>query len=263
MKPSTSQNASVSHNNSAPGKTPPAYSVPAVAASQHNVPIVSYQDQDPGSEPSETSSIAAARKLIPTGIIDRKFRALSFASKLNMVQRSMLTGWLSSTDTIEEVRQKVAAPPPKGFGIDVCATTLRRLKALVENTRFSDWVSDSMNTACDLLDSEEAGEVEPLREALSLMLYSRALYAAKQQALPEDLDRLLSVITKIERLKKPSPRSRRSSRTAQAHPVTTRHLVELSVSPLPGKVVQVSATAQPANTSANDERVPENNPADR
>lgn len=197
--------------------------------------------------------------MIPTGIVDRKFRALSFASKLNPVQRSMLTGWLISTDTIEEVRQKVAAPPPQGFGIDVCATTLRRLKALVENTQFSDWVSDSMNTACDLLDSEEAGEVEPLREALSLMLYSRALYAAKQQALPEDLDRLLSVITKIERLKKPSPRSPRSARPAPARPVTTRHLVELSVAAIPGKTVQVSATPLPVKGSEEDApALPEN-----
>jgi len=146
-------------------------------------------------------STELAKKLLPPSVRDRKFRALSFGSKLNPVQLSTLAVWLSK-DSIERVRQKVAAPPPQGFGMQVCGTTLRRIKKLVDNSVCTTtWVSDAMDTACDLLDAEDAAEVTPLREALGLLLYSRAVRFAEEQAPVEQIDKLLSAITKLEKLK--------------------------------------------------------------
>jgi hypothetical protein len=165
------------------------------------------------------------------------------------MQRSMLSIWLSGDDSIETVRKRIAAPPPEGFGMNACATTLRRLKHLFENTRVTTSVSDAMDTACDLLDSRDAGDVAPLREALSLMLYSRAVEAAQQGANPEILDKLLGVITKIEKLKTPPARPR--PRSEPPPPAATRHYVELSAATVPPKIVQVTATPIPPNASDN------------
>src|SRR5438067_10040984 len=110
---------------------------------------------------SSTCSTELAKKLLPPSVRDRKFRAFSFGSKLNSVQLSTLSAWLCK-DSIEEVRQKVAAPPPKGFGMEVCSTTLRRIKKMIENTSLTTWVSNAMDTACDLLDAEDGTEVTPL-----------------------------------------------------------------------------------------------------
>src|SRR5688572_8004837 len=52
-----------------------------------------------------------SRKLLPPSVRERRFRAHSFAAKLNPVQRHTLLAWLR-TFTLEEVRAKVAAPPP-------------------------------------------------------------------------------------------------------------------------------------------------------
>jgi hypothetical protein len=137
-----------------------------------------------------------------------------------------------SDDSIETIRQKIAAPPPQGFGIQACATTLCRLRALAKNSQPIAWFSDAMETAQDMIESPDVADVAPLREALSLMLYSRAVYAAKQQATSEQLDKLLSVITKIEKLKSRTSHPRQAVPVAPP-PAATRHIVELSVTATP------------------------------
>src|SRR5262245_9021772 len=135
-----------SHNNS---HNNPALPVPIPM--EKPVPARSHNPPTPPAVPVEPSSLHTARNLLPQAIRDRKFQALSFGSKLNTVQRSMLSAWLCSKMSIEEVRQKVAAPPPEGFGMEVCATTLRRLRELAENLNVTTRVSNAMDTACDML----------------------------------------------------------------------------------------------------------------
>lgn len=197
--------------------------------------------------PDETS-LSIARSLLPPSVADRKFRAHSFAAQLGPDHWAMLSSWLFSGDSIEQVRQKVAAPPPQGFGLDVNPTTLRRLKRFFENADAADRIADSMDTASDILNDPAAGQVAPLREALSLLLYSRALEAAKNEAGYVYMESMLNLLTKLERLK-PASQSRREP----APPATTRHKVELSIvstpapasAPEPPKIVNITATPLP------------------
>jgi hypothetical protein len=151
--------------------------------------------------PSINPPTSGPAAFLPPGIRDRKFRACSFMWKLNDMQRSVLSAWLCHEDySIEDIRKKVAASPPNGFGMAVQSTTLRRLRQLAENVDAIIWVSDAMDTACDLLDEEEASETAPLRQALTALLYSRALHAAQKQAMPEIIDKLVTTIERLERL---------------------------------------------------------------
>jgi len=178
---------------------------------------------------------------LPKSALDRKFRATSFAAKLTDQQRATLTLLLIDEKlTIDAIRKKVAAPPPDGFGLEVQPTTLRRLKSLVLNSAYSGWFSESMDTACDLLENPDTAHAAPLREALTLMLYSRAIAAAKKQAEPATIDRLVTTINRLERrhLRPREPRA----------PLNTHHRVELSVVPASGspepapKIINITAT---------------------
>jgi hypothetical protein len=142
--------------------------------------------------------------------------------------------------TIDSIRKKVAAPPPGGFSLEVQPTTLRRRRAVVRNSAYSGWFSESMDTGCDLHDNPDTAQAAPLREALTLMLYFRAIAAAKKQAEPSAIDKPVTTINGIERrhLRPQEPQA----------PLTTRHHVELSVVPANGspepapKIINITAT---------------------
>jgi hypothetical protein len=164
--------------------------------------------------------------MIPQSAWERRFRADSFASKLSRDQMRTLHEWFN-TLAIPQIQKRVAAPPPEGFGLSVQETTLFRLKkALQADAPY--WLADSLDTCVDLLASEESAAVAPLREALSVMLYSRAIACCENQADIASIDRLLSAITKIEKLKAPASRSSNPRAPALA---PSRHQVELSIVP--------------------------------
>jgi hypothetical protein len=197
-------------------------------------------------DPEPETPIPSRVPNLPQSILRRKFRALSFAARLTDVQRMMLSTWLCNEDySIEDIRKKVAAPSPDGFGMDVQPTTLRRLRKFSDNTRVTGWISDAMDTACDILEDEDAGENAPIHQALTAMLYSRALQAAQKQDLPETIDKLVTTIAKMEKLKRPAQCEK------QSRPATTRHRVELSIVPAnpspqtPPKVIDLTSTALP------------------
>jgi hypothetical protein len=200
------------------------------------------------SSPASQSSTDPSH-LIPRSALDRKFRATSFAAKLNPQQRTTLSLWLIDEKlTIDAIRKKVAAPSPEGFGLEVHPTTLCRLQRMLKNYDVSEWFSESMDTACDLLDNPETAQTASLREALTVMLYSRAVYAAKNQADPSAIDKLVTTINKLE-TRQPAPRRESREKT----PLTTRHQVELSIVPATGapestpKIINITATALPAH----------------
>ncbi len=171
-------------------------------------------------------------------------------SKLTETQHSMLTAWLLNKEySIEDIRKKVEAPAPQGFGLPVQRNTLRRLRARFDNANCNAAISDSLDLACDILEPEDAAETAPLLQSLIVMLYSRALFAMKMQAEPSAIDKLVSTIARLERLKS---RSHRESR--ERSPLTTRHHVELSVlsptssdlQPQPApKIIDLNVTALP------------------
>jgi hypothetical protein len=215
------------HNNAAPPDLPRASELPAIS-SAHSLPAAAKTSEatpHPESSP-ELSSVAAARELIPSALRARKFRAHSFAASLSPDQLDKLTNWLVGTDTIPEIQQRIAAPPPHGFGKNVCETTLRRLRAMGNNVDLADWLKQSMEAAEDLLDSDAAGDVAPLRETLSLMLYSRTLYAVQKQGSSAEILRLVNTLAKLEKLgRRAAPRN-----GSPASAPVTRHIVDLNVS---------------------------------
>lgn len=243
MKDNDSENNCDSHNkNSQPQTTSNiiALSSAAVSASDASATI---QNADAADDSVDASALAAARSLLPRSMRHRKFRAGSFAASLNDEQRARVTAWLLGDLSVEQIRAKIALPPPKGFGLQVSATTLDRLRAITKNINACQWVNDAMETAEDLLDSDAAAALSPLRESLALMLYSRALRAAEQQADSAELERLVSTIAKLEKTRSHAVHDA-SARVGTRVPVT-RHHVELTVSPANPKNVTITADRCP------------------
>jgi hypothetical protein len=95
-------------------------------------------------------------------------------------------------------------------------------------------------------------------QALTSLLYLRALYAAQKQATPEIIDKLVTTITKLEKLK--TERLSSSCTYPSVHrsnnpPLTTRHRVELSIvpagpSPTAPKIVEITTAALPASENS-------------
>jgi hypothetical protein len=189
----------------------------------------------PSQRPSRPITL---KDLIPAAVRDRKFRAHSFGASLTREQRVLLFEWLGE-DSLSEVQAKVAAPAPEGFGLHVHRTTLQRLRNSVENVELSEAVVDAMDSACDVLDPEVVADAAPLRETLSLLLYSRAIRTA-QDADAVDLNRVITAIAKLEKLK-PSAPSRPQS--------IARLKVDLTVANAQREaptIQSISATPEPA-----------------
>jgi hypothetical protein len=195
-------------------------SVPTATSQQ----LPSAEDSAPASDPAEN----IAERLVPRKVRELKFRAHSFAAKLTDVQRTTLFAWMNTLPT-REVVKKVAAPPPQGFGLKVCSTSIDRLKSFVKNVTPMTIASDALDTAADLLESHEPGGVSALHEALHVMLYSSAVKYAARGAEPKIIDQTLAALTRLEKLRI------LNSASAPVHhqpsPPAMRHHVHLTISP--------------------------------
>jgi hypothetical protein len=226
-----------------PVTSPKAAIYPSVTPSYHASPHLA-EVPAPASPPvSLPSSTVRALALLPPCIRDRKLRAFSFASKLSPVQNATLSAWLLDDKmSIEDIRRKVAAPPPEGFGMETHRNTLRRLRKTLENMNVNTAVSDAMDTAYDILTEEDTSQTAPLLEALSVMLCSRAVLAAKQPVQPGIIDKLVTTLAKVQKLKT------HHSLEARPRSADTRHRVELSIVPAnparqtAPKIVEITAT---------------------
>ena len=221
------------HNNPQPQPTEPASSGLLLPADHpHPVPA----QPRVGTKPD---SLALARRLLAPALHNRKFRAQSFVAKLNDDQRLQLFNWLQQ-DTIPQVRARVAAPAPEGFGLQVHNTTLVRLRNLVRNTELNQWIATAMDAASDILAADTSVDVTPVRESMSLLLHAHAMNYISQQADPISIDRLITSIARLEKLKTPP------SRVRESRPVTSHHRVDLSIKTQPAAPGHITVEAIPA-----------------
>jgi hypothetical protein len=175
------------HNNIVSVTTPKASSTPKVA-SPHQIEADSV-DRD-----------AERRRAFLRESIERKQRADSFYHSLKPEQQTQLLEWLQEDMSLVTIMNKVSAPPPKGFGVKVHLTSLRRLRAwwrgmdeVLRTEEILDTVHD-MDRHCDL------SEQPRIQEAISQMLHEKAFELARTHPGSEVLGEVLSSITKLAAL---------------------------------------------------------------
>jgi hypothetical protein len=188
--------------------------------------------------PPQTDPLDFMRKLIPASLRKRKFRADSFMAKLTLPQRALVISWLQQ-ETAEAVRAKVAAPAPAGFGIQVHTSALYRLRNVVSNTELNFWIENAMDATFDILEADTSVDTAPMREALSLLLHSRIMTYVREQTNPVSIDRLLSALTRLEKLK--THIAQRPHLTSREK--TTRHKVEVQITTNPGTPTPITIQA--------------------
>jgi hypothetical protein len=90
-------------------------------------------------------------------------------AQLTEEQRVLVMNWLQDRELpVLQVRDRIAAPAPEGFGINVNANTLYRLQNLVKNVDLNHRIARMMDATCDILDSDTSIDPTPVREAISL-----------------------------------------------------------------------------------------------
>jgi hypothetical protein len=180
--------------------------------------------------------MALARSLIASSIRERKFRSHSFVAKLTNEQRLTLFNWLQ-TDSTPEVRARVAAAPPEGFGLQVSLNTLVRLRNTLKNTQLNQWIATAMDAACDIMDADTSADVAPLRESMSLLLHAHALNYIRQQADPVSIDRLITSIGRLDKL------NRRARSNSPSRPAAARHHLDVTIKTHRGNPTPVTIEA--------------------
>jgi hypothetical protein len=190
--------------------------------------------------PPQTDPLDFMRKLIPASLRKRKFRADSFTAKLTLPQRALVISWLQQ-ETAEAVRAKVAAPAPAGFGIEVHTSALYRLRNLISNTELNHWIENAMDATFDILEADTSVDTAPMREALSLLLHSRIMTFVREQTNPVSIDRLLSALTRLEKLK--THIAQRAHLITAPREKTTRHKVEVQITTNPGSPAPITVHA--------------------
>ena len=206
----------------------------------NTIPMRAIEAAGPEKNLGGSDPLNLIRQLIPTSLRTRKFRVDSFAAKLTKQQLATVISWLQE-HSIESVRARVAAAPPEGFGIDVHSSALKRLRNAISNTELNFWIENAMDAAFDILDADTSVDTAPMRESLSLLLHSRIMTYTREQTDPVSIDRLLSALTRLEKLK--THIAQRPHLTSGPREKTTRHKVDVQITTNPGTPTPITIQA--------------------
>jgi hypothetical protein len=167
--------------------TPPSRSVPSVPL----VPSVPRTENFPPAEKiSENEKIETPEQI--------HFRAGSLLARLTSEQRTQLFKWLLEF-TISDVLNFIAAPPPRGFGIETHRNTLRRIKGMIRGLTGSAAFETSAATAEYLAGTirENHTQFAPL---ISELLLQKAFDAASDTGRSHELKDLINSAIKLREL---------------------------------------------------------------
>src|SRR4051812_42822208 len=92
--------------------------------------------------------------------IEIKARCGSFLQRITEEQRRQLFLWLGGEHSIPHIQSLIAEPPPAGFGLNVQATTLRRIRATMRTFHHEDAYQDSAFVADALSETIEQNPVD-------------------------------------------------------------------------------------------------------
>jgi hypothetical protein len=235
MNTSTPEKNNFSENAAVPSPNGASLSSSSPERNQPNQPTHPVQPFSTQPDPLDL-----VRKFLPPSLRTRKFRADSFAAKLTKPQLATVFAWLQQ-EPVEDVRAKIAAPAPRGFGMHVHSQTLHRLRNLVSNTELNHWIENAMDATFDILEADTSVDTAPMREALSLLLHTRIMTYVREQINPVSIDRLLSALTRLEKLK--THIAQRPNLINAPREKTTRHKVEVQITTNPGTPAPITIQA--------------------
>ena len=127
----------------------------------------------------------------------RKLRSDTFLNSLSLERAFQLMDWMSETEDLVDVLNRIKAKPPQGFGIEVSISTLRRLKATWRAENLSYSLESMMDTITDLEDQSEHDQTERIQKVIGTLLHEKAFELACSQ--PGSVV-LKDVLTSIEKL---------------------------------------------------------------
>jgi len=175
--------------------------------------------------------------------IARKQRADSFYHSLTPDQQAQLLEWLHEDMSLATIVDKISAAPPKGFGVKVHLTSLRRLRAwwrgmgeALRTEELLDTVHD-MERHCDLLQQPR------IQDAISQVLHEKAFELARTHPGSEVLGTVLSSITKLAALEHKREKfqlDRQKLRRSFASDPPKHHRVDLNIIPPASPLTQIN-----------------------
>jgi hypothetical protein len=154
----------------------------------------------PPQQPESLDRDAERRRAFLRESIERKQRADSFYHNLKPEQQAQLLEWLQEDMSLVTIMDKVSAPPPKGFGVKVHLTSLRRLRAWWRGMDEVLRTEEILDTVYDMEHHCDLSQQPRIQEAISQMLHEKAFELARTHPGSEVLGTVLSSITKLAAL---------------------------------------------------------------
>ena len=168
----------------------------------------------------------------------RKQRADSFLNKLTDSQLAQVLEWFEDEHNIAVVHYHITSPAPKGLGLQVDLSTLRRLRAHITATHSNARTTEILDT---LLDMETAGDLsqsERIQSAINQLLHQKAFELVRTEPGSVELRDILHTIERLsaldlKRQKIELEREKLIFRTQQSStpPRARQHKIELKIVP--------------------------------
>jgi uncharacterized protein YecA (UPF0149 family) len=132
--------------------------------------------------------------------IERKQRADSFFHSLNAEQRAQLLDWLQADTPLTTIMNNLSEPPPKGFGVKVHLTSLRRFRSYYQAMNEALRTEEILDTVNDMDRHCDLTQQPRIQQAVSQMLHEKAFELARTHPGSEVLGEVLTSITKLAAL---------------------------------------------------------------
>jgi hypothetical protein len=129
----------------------------------------------------------------------RRARADSLTSQISKEQHYLLFDWILHYP-IPEVVEKVAAPPPEGFGLKAHPTTLQRLRSHYYAMGVGGESEEVRDFIASLEEKADLSQFPRVQTTISHLLHLKAIELARNEPDSKDLFRLIASIDKLSTL---------------------------------------------------------------
>jgi len=129
--------------------------------------------------------------------IARRKRADSFLRSLNPEQSRQVYKWIRELESIDDVHDRITAPPPEGLGLKVSVITLRRLRSYWHACDEVSFTENMLDIITDMEVDSELKQPARIQNAICHLLQQKAFDLARTYP---GSDVMKDVLTGIEKL---------------------------------------------------------------
>ena len=158
----------------------------------------------PGPQPPPPQPPQPPQTVDPTrqwriDFIKRKQRALAFFNKLNATQQTTLCQWFDQL-SVPEIRKRILAPPPEGWGLEISPTVLQRTRTLYFSAANDTLAEEMHDLLKDMQPVTALTNLPGVQRGIAQFLHQAAVSLARRDPQSKGLQALLANIQRLSAL---------------------------------------------------------------